>query len=85
MAMIAFMKREGFSARTHGFRATFQIWAENETDTDGETKEAALGHIVGSQVERAHQRSDRLTKRRQQLESWSPILTQTANANCSPS
>lgn len=66
-AMAAFMKREGFSARPHGLRATFRTWAENETDADWETKEGALGHVVGNQVERAYQRSDRLGFRRSLL------------------
>lgn len=73
-AMIALMKREGYSARPHGFRATFRTWAENETDADWETKEAALGHVVGSQVERAYQRSDRLTKRAMLLQQWAQFL-----------
>jgi integrase len=42
VAMSVFMKREGYKARPHGFRATFRTWAENETDADWETKEAAL-------------------------------------------
>jgi len=73
-AMAAFMKREGFSARPHGLRATFRTWAENETDADWETKEATLGHVVGNQVERAYQRSDRMAQRRTLLERWAEYL-----------
>lgn len=73
-AMSAFMKREGFMARPHGMRATFRTWAENETDADWETKEGALGHTIGNQVERAYQRSDRLGSRRHLLSSWAKFL-----------
>lgn len=73
-AMAAFMKREELTARPHGFRATFRTWAENETDADWETKEGVLGHVVGSSVERAYQRSDRLLKRRKLLAVWSRFL-----------
>jgi integrase len=74
-AMAAFMKREGFTARPHGLRATFRTWAENETDADWETKEAALGHTIGNQVERAYQRSDLLAKRHQLLDEWANFLS----------
>tara|TARA_R110002167_G_scaffold77846_2_gene215815 strand:+ start:143 stop:1297 length:1155 start_codon:yes stop_codon:yes gene_type:complete len=73
-AMAAFMKREGFSARPHGLRATFRTWAENETNADWETKEGALGHTIGNQVERAYQRSDLLTKRRELFSQWSVFI-----------
>ena len=74
-AMSAFMKREGFEARPHGLRATFRTWAENETDADWESKEVSLGHSIGSQVERAYQRSDLLAKRRRLLKRWTHFLT----------
>lgn len=50
MAMSVFMKREGYEARPHGFRATFRTWVEEQTDTPFEVKEAALGHIVDAGV-----------------------------------
>lgn len=74
MAMSAFMKREGYAARPHGFRATFRSWAEECTDKPFEVKEMALGHQVGSEVERAYQRSDLLEARRELLELWGDFL-----------
>lgn len=73
-AMSTLMRRAGYEARPHGFRATFRTWAENETEADWETKEMCLGHVVGSSVERAYQRSDRIGKRKSLLGLWSNFL-----------
>lgn len=74
MAMSSFMKREGYEARPHGFRATFRTWVEEQTDTPFEVKEAALGHVVDNGVAGAYQRSDRLEKRRALLDQWTTLL-----------
>lgn len=73
--MSRLMQREDMEARPHGFRATFRTWVEEQTDTPFEVKETALGHQVGSDVERAYQRSDLLEKRRVLLEDWATFLT----------
>lgn len=73
--MSRMMEREGHDARPHGFRATFRTWVEECTDASFEVKEASLGHQVGSEVERAYQRSDLLEKRRVLLEQWATFLT----------
>ena len=73
--MSRLMEREEMTARPHGFRATFRTWVEETTDTPFEVKETALGHQVGSEVERAYQRSDLLDKRRVLLQSWAEFLT----------
>ena len=74
MAMSTFMKREGYDARPHGFRASFRTWVEEQTDTPFEVKEAALGHIVDAGVVGAYQRSDRLEKRRSLMDLWANWL-----------
>ncbi len=73
--MSRLMEREKIKARPHGFRATFRTWVEETTDTPYEVKETALGHQVGSEVERAYQRSDLLEKRRVLLDQWADYLT----------
>ncbi|MEE9381424.1 MAG: integrase arm-type DNA-binding domain-containing protein [Hyphomonadaceae bacterium] len=73
-AMAKLMTDNNYEARPHGLRATFRTWAENESDADWETKETALGHRVGSAVERAYQRSDLLEKRTHLLELWEAYL-----------
>ena len=74
MAMSSFMKREGYEARPHGFRATFRTWVEEQTDTPFEVKETALGHVVDTGVVGAYQRSDRLDKRASLLNIWASYL-----------
>lgn len=74
-AMASFMKREGYDARPHGFRATFRTWVEEQTDTPFEVKESALGHAVDAGVVGAYQRSDRLDKRRALMNGWCQYLT----------
>ncbi|QXT41134.1 tyrosine-type recombinase/integrase [Gymnodinialimonas ceratoperidinii] len=74
-AMSRFMQREGYEARPHGFRSTFRSWAEECTDASFEVKETALGHQVGSHVERAYQRSDLLLRRSELMLQWATFLT----------
>ncbi|WP_417618125.1 tyrosine-type recombinase/integrase [Parasphingorhabdus sp.] len=76
MAMSTFMKREGYDARPHGFRATFRTWVEEQTNTPFEVKESALGHFVDKGVVGAYQRSDRLEKRRKLMNDWTKVLLQ---------
>ncbi|MGB0901800.1 tyrosine-type recombinase/integrase [Halocynthiibacter sp.] len=76
-AMSAFMKREGYDARPHGFRASFRTWVEECTDTPFEVKEMALGHKVDMGVVGAYQRSDRLEKRAHLVQSWANYLSST--------
>lgn len=74
MAMSTFMKREGYDARPHGFRATFRTWCEECTDASFEAKEATLGHKVDVGVVGAYQRSDRLEQRRNLMNVWADYL-----------
>lgn len=78
MAMSTFMKREGYEARPHGFRATFRTWAEECTDATFEVKEAVLGHAVDVGVVGAYQRSDRLDSRRQLMQNWASKIATKA-------
>lgn len=73
-AMSVFMKREGYEARPHGFRATFRTWVEEQTETPFEVKEACLGHVVDDGVVRAYQRSDRFHMRQRLLCNWANAL-----------
>ena len=54
----------------HGFRATFRTWAEEVTGSPHAVIEEAMGHQVGSQVERAYRRTDVLEKRRELMSAW---------------
>jgi len=72
--MSMLMRRAGYAARPHGFRATFRTWCEECTDADFETKEACLGHVVDAGVVGAYQRSDRFEKRKKLLGDWEAYL-----------
>lgn len=74
MAMSKFMKSNGYDYRPHGFRSSFRVWAEEQTDADYAVKEACLAHHVDSGVVGAYQRSDRLEKRRDLLNIWSGFV-----------
>jgi integrase len=54
----------------HGFRATFRTWAEEVATVPHAVVEQAMGHQVGTQVERAYRRTDVLDKRRRLMDAW---------------
>jgi integrase len=54
----------------HGFRATFRTWAEEVATFPHAVIEQAMGHQVGTQVERAYRRTDVLEKRRKLMAAW---------------
>ena len=59
----------------HGFRTSFRSWAAECTDFPREICELSLGHVAGSQVERAYMRSDLLEKRRELMQAWSDYIS----------
>jgi len=60
----------GRRVTAHGFRATFRTWAEEVATFPHAVIEQAMGHQVGTQVERAYRRTDVLDKRRQLMRTW---------------
>ncbi len=71
-----FTRDEGFTP--HGLRASFRTWCA-ETGVPREVAEAALAHSAGA-VERAYQRSDLLAARREIMDAWAKVLTDTVPA-----
>ena len=65
--------RNGRPAVPHGLRSTFRQWAA-ETGYPRDMSELALAHFIGSEVERAYQRSDMLERRRAMLEHWGRFI-----------
>ena len=57
----------------HGLRSTFRQWAA-ERGYPRDMAELALAHFIGSEVERAYQRSDMLDRRRAMMADWSGFL-----------
>ena len=82
MALLTLLKRmnsgvkkwldpaSGRPITAHGFRATFRTWAEEVATVPHAVIEQAMGHQVGTQVERAYRRTDILDKRRALMETW---------------
>ncbi len=54
----------------HGFRATFRTWAEEVATFPHAVIEQAMGHKVGSKVERAYRRTDVMEMRRGLMDAW---------------
>ena len=79
-------KRAGFldpvnkrPAVPHGLRSTFRQWAA-EQGFPRDMAELALAHHVGTEVERAYQRSDMLERRRDMMAAWAAFLRGEAGA-----
>lgn len=72
--------REGFldpvnkrPAVPHGLRSSFRQWAA-EKGYARDMAEIALAHFIGSEVERAYQRSDMVERRRAMMADWAQFL-----------
>jgi integrase len=65
------MKRMRPEYTVHGHRSAFRDWCAERTNFPREVAEMALGHAVGSAVERAYQRGDLFEKRRRLMSEWS--------------
>lgn len=61
----------------HGLRSTFRQWAA-EIGYPRDMAEIALAHFIGSEVERAYQRSDMLDRRRDMMMAWASFLQDKA-------
>lgn len=57
----------------HGLRSTFRQWAA-ERGYPRDMAEIALAHFIGSEVERAYQRSDMLERRRAMMADWAGFV-----------
>ena len=58
----------------HGFRSSFSTWCADH-EKNPETREACLGHKLGTNVMLAYQRSDLLERRRKLLREWQDYVT----------
>jgi integrase len=64
------LHRLGSQETVHGFRSAFRDWAAETTAYPSEVAEQALGHAVGSAVERAYRRTDLFNRRRRLMDEW---------------
>lgn len=72
--MARLMERRKMEARPHGFRSSLRDWVSEKTNTPYEVAETALGHSVGSSVERAYRRTDHLEQRRTLMQHWANFV-----------
>jgi integrase len=77
LAVIERMGRKG-TMTTHGCRASFRTWMQEQTNFPHELAEMSLGHKVGDDVVRAYARGDALKKRIAVMESWANYLARPA-------
>ena len=71
MSMLMTLRRMGRGdLTTHGFRATFRIWAAEQTNFPREVVEHALAHQLRDKVEQAYQRSTLFERRRELMAAW---------------
>lgn len=97
MAMLILLKRmnsgetkwidpasEGKPIVPHGFRATFRTWCEEVARFPHAVVEEAMGHVVGTAVERAYRRTDVLEQRRALMEQWAAHCESRGSSNVVP-
>lgn len=94
MAMLVLLKRlnhgemkwidpasDGKPVVPHGFRATFRTWCEDVARVPHTIVEEAMGHAVGTAVERAYRRTDVLEQRRALMQQWAAHCEPLPKAN----
>ncbi len=64
----------GEQAVPHGLRSTFRTWVSERTEFDGDMAEVALFHKVGSKVQQAYDRADKVERRRGMMRAWCDFL-----------
>jgi len=65
----------GEAGRPHGFRTSFRTWVQDKQAANYDVAETALGHILGTAVERSYARSDLLEQRRILMQKWADFVT----------
>jgi integrase len=67
----------GDGVTVHGFRATFRMWAAENTAYPREVAEHALAHQLPDAVERAYQRGTQFAKRQSLMNDWAEFCCPT--------
>jgi hypothetical protein len=80
MTLSKLVKELGFDADVHGFRTSFRMWAQEQTNYPWEVGEAALAHVVKNKAAAAYARSDVFDRRREMMEDWAEFLMPKASA-----
>lgn len=83
IAMLKATKNINPEITVHGFRSSFRVWVEEQTNYDSRLAEAALAHVLENKTEAAYQRSDLLDRRREMMQEWGEYVT-TSRADQQP-
>ena len=75
MTLLKLVKSIGYDIHVHGFRTTFKIWCQEQTNISREISEMALAHSIKDKSEAAYARSEQLEKRRNLMENWSSYIS----------
>lgn len=75
VALSGILKKDGYEARPHGFRASFRTWCAEATDAPREVAETCLAHVSANKVEAAYRRTDYLDARRDLMDRWASFVT----------
>lgn len=84
MSLTAVTRRMEVACVPHGFRASFRMFAAENTNIPREIAEMALAHKLPDKVEASYQRSDLLEKRRKLMELWAQHCSRPAAAKVVP-
>src|SRR4029453_5914782 len=63
MVLLSLLKRMRANVTTHGFRATFRTWADEEMNFSNQAVEFCLAHVPGDNAEKAYRRRSMLKTR----------------------
>jgi integrase len=76
MVLLKLLKRMGHTdVTTHGFRATFKTWADEEMNFSNQAVEFCLAHVPGDEAEKAYRRRSMFAKRVQIMVAWANFAT----------
>lgn len=81
MTLSKLVKELGFDADVHGFRTSFRMWAQEQTNYPREVCEAALAHVVKDKAEAAYARSDLFEKRADLMQDWAKFLEKAPHSD----
>ncbi|MGC8733223.1 MAG: tyrosine-type recombinase/integrase [Halothiobacillaceae bacterium] len=74
IAVLAALKRMGFEATAHGFRASARTMLAERLEFDDRVIEAQLAHSVSDALGRAYNRTEFVQQRRVMMQTWADYL-----------
>lgn len=74
MTLSKLLKELNVNCDVHGYRTSFRMWAQEQTNFPREVAEAALAHTIKNKAEAAYARSDLFQKRLKMMEAWAAYL-----------